>query len=167
MATPTPSPNASHKSSACASVFTQARSAAYIGCSGSIASGILLERAWGEWRRCRLPPCGARAWISREPFGKPPTTRTRHSAPSADASSIARLLSSMAACRPAWSGRRKHPAAAIAAHFHAVVLDRANGRIKADGRDLVAPRIDRSDAVPCAGFDGFAQIPLLHALSRD
>ena len=56
---------------------------------------------------------------------------------------------------------RKHPAAAIAADFHAVVLDRANGRFKADGADLVAPRIDRGNAVPCAGFDRFAQIPLL------
>ena len=38
---------------------------------------------------------------------------------------------------------------------------------EADGRDLIAPRIDRCDAVPRAGFDRFAQIPLLRARSQD
>jgi hypothetical protein len=56
---------------------------------------------------------------------------------------------------------RKHPAAAIAAHFHAVVCDRANGRVDADGGDLITPGIDGGNAEPGAGFDCFAQIPLL------
>ena len=52
-------------------------------------------------------------------------------------------------------GGREHAAAAIAADLHSVIFDRANGRIEADGRDLIAPRIDRGDAVPRASLDGF------------
>ena len=47
--------------------------------------------------------------MSREPFGRPPTTRTRHCAPIAAASSMARWLSSSAARRPAASAAGNMP----------------------------------------------------------
>ena len=67
----------SQRSLAWASVFTQARSAAYIGCSGSIASGTPAARACGSSaaipsRTCRCAP--ARSF---EPFGRPPAISTR------------------------------------------------------------------------------------------
>ena len=43
-----PRPSSSHRSFACAIVFTHARSAAYIGCSGSIASGMPAGRAYSS-----------------------------------------------------------------------------------------------------------------------
>ena len=55
-------------------------------------------------RTCRRAPA-----MSREPFGSPPTTRIRHCAPIAAASSTARRLSSSAARRPAASAAGNMP----------------------------------------------------------
>src|SRR3977135_4420240 len=43
---PRPAPSSSHSAFACAIVLTQARSAAYIGCNGSMASGIPAGRGY-------------------------------------------------------------------------------------------------------------------------
>ena len=102
-------------SSACSSVFTQARSAAYIGCSGSIAIGTPAARACGS--SAAMPSVTIRAGVGRGPWsrpGRPPTTSTRQSAPSAAASSMARRLSS-SACAPALGVRRREDAAAAEA----------------------------------------------------
>jgi hypothetical protein len=87
-------------SSAWSIVFTQARSAAYIGCSGSIA--ILTPQAWACGSMAAIPSvtiCRAPG-KSLEEAGNPPTTRTRQSALSAAASSMARRLSSICRWRP-------------------------------------------------------------------
>ena len=101
--------NASATSSACPSVDSTARSAQYIGCSGSSARRTPRSPAYGassasaSATRCRAP---AR---SREPGGRPPTTSTRQAARSAAASSIARRLSARAAARPAASAAVRNP----------------------------------------------------------
>ena len=78
--------SASHRSSACSSVLTQARSAAYIGCSGSIASGMPAARAYSSVAampsrtspRARGDVLGRAAPASAP--GRPPTTSTRQAA---------------------------------------------------------------------------------------
>ena len=62
---------------------------------------------------------------------------------------------------PGRIGGRKHAAAAIAADSEPIILDRAHRLAKSDRRDLIAPRIDRGDAVTPAGVGRLAQIPLL------
>ena len=57
--------------------------------------------------------------------------------------------------------RRKHAAAAIAADAQAIVLDGAGRLAEPDGSDLVAPGIDRRNAVPRASFRRLDDIPLL------
>ena len=96
-------------SSACSSVFTQARSAQYIGCSGSIASGTRLARACSS--TAAMPSVTIRRAPARsfDPSGRPPTTSTRQHAPIVAASSIARRLSSIAARRPAASAAGNMP----------------------------------------------------------
>ena len=87
----------------------QPRSAAYIGCSGSIASGTFAARACGRTAAMPSANMPRAALMSREPFGKPPPIRIRQSAPIAAASSIIVLLSSIAACRPAASAAGNSP----------------------------------------------------------
>ncbi len=60
-------------------------------------------------RRSRRAPARRASARSREPFGSPPTTRMRHCAPIAAASSMARRLSSSAARRPASSDAGNMP----------------------------------------------------------
>jgi hypothetical protein len=57
--------------------------------------------------------------------------------------------------------RREKAATAQARDTHAVILDDARGLLEADFLHLVAPGIDRGNALPRAGFDRLAQVPLL------
>jgi hypothetical protein len=57
--------------------------------------------------------------------------------------------------------RREKAAAAQARDAHAVILDHARGFLHADFLHLIAPGIDRRNAVARAGFDRLAQVPLL------
>ena len=93
-------------------------------------------------------------------FGSPPTTSTRHRAPSASASSTARRLSSCAARRPSRSERREHPAAAIAGDRESGIPDAPRRVLQAGGRHLVSPGRDAADAVAGASGDGLGQRPL-------
>ena len=151
----TPSPprargsSPSQRSSACSSVFTQARSAAYIGCSGSIASGMPAPRAYSSSSRdaVRAPARARRRGPWTAPSrprdcGRPPTTSTRQGAPSAAASSTARRLSSRARARPArrrpgTCRRGSSPTSSSPASFTA-----AHGVVEPDRRHLVAPGRD-------------------------
>ena len=114
-------------------------------------------------RRCRPPPSRGRRRCPCEPVGKPPTTSTRQSAPSAAASSMARRLSSIAAARasgspagnmpPRQSPVTRRPLSCDDARRLPSSADRArSGRARA--------RCAR-DAVPQAGLDGLRHGPLL------
>ncbi len=114
--TPTPGPNASHRSFACPRVLTHARSARTR--SRLDRERIPTDRAYRAAPRCR-PHHRARAGevlragASAASFGSPPTTSTRHGAPQRERLVHARRLSSRAARRPARRGR-EHAAAAVA-----------------------------------------------------
>ncbi len=92
-----PSPMRSQRSTAWPSVFTQDRSAAVIGCKGSIATGIPTSLAYSVVRARPSATISRAPARSRDPGGSPPTTITRHAAPMAAASSTARRLSSRTA----------------------------------------------------------------------
>ena len=104
---PSPSPSSSHRSLAWPKVLTQARSAAYIGCSGSIASGTPQPRAYLALRRCRREPARARRRVLRP--GRKPAHHHHQTFRSGAASSIARRLSSIAARRPCRSAAGNMP----------------------------------------------------------
>ena len=112
-ATPTPSPSSSQRSLACASVFTQARSAAYIGCSGSIASGTPRARACGRSAASRRAPV-ARAGDVLRAFRQ--AADDQHQAVRADRGGLvdgAAVVVERGAAS-GFVGRRKHAAAAEA-----------------------------------------------------
>ena len=163
---PTPAPSSSHRSLACEIVLTQARSAAYIGCSGSIASGMPAGRAYSSSSPIpsrTISRALARSFDAGRPalsFGRPPTTRTRHGAPSVERL-VDRALVVIERRAPAAAiQRRKHSAPAIAGQRKAGIAY-ALGRFLESGRgDLVAPGRDAADAAPRATGDDLGQAPL-------
>src|SRR5579884_71134 len=67
-------------------------------------------------------------------------------------------------CAPILVGgvrRRKHAAAAVAAHAQTVVPDHAHRRVESELGHLIAPWVDRRDSVACAGLRRLPQVPLL------
>jgi hypothetical protein len=74
-----------------------------------MASGMLFERAYGKMAAMPSATISRAASISRDPLGRPPTTSTRHCALNAEASSIARLLPSIAACQPSGPSAENMP----------------------------------------------------------
>ena len=130
---------ASQMSSACFSVFTQARSAAYIGCSGSIASGTPLARACG---RIAAMPSATMSRARRDVAASPAAGR-RPPAPGNRRRAL-RPRRWRAGCRrsplarPLGVGRRKHAAAAEPGDAQAVGAARCapprRGRSSRPGR---------------------------------
>ena len=113
-------------------MFTQARSAAYIGCNGSIASGTSTAGRIPAFRQCRPRPASAPARCPASRAARPRILRQpaghQHEAgrTSACASSTARRLSSRASCERRIG--REHAAAAIAREIEAGVAHRATAR---------------------------------------
>ena len=134
----------------------------YIGCSGSIASGTSAWRAYGKSAAMPSRTCARASARSREPFGSPPTTRTRHCAPMrgrlVDGAAVVverRLPTGLV-------GGRKHAAAAEPGDGEAVIADELAGALGAAGLHDVAPRRDRRDAGARAAFDQLFERPCLH-----
>ena len=164
---PMPAPSSSQRSFACSIVLTQARSAAYIGCSGSMASGIPAGRAYS-----RNSPMPSRT-ISRAParsfdailpspsLGSPPTTSTRHGAPS-----VQRLVDGALvvverrASSRAISGR-KHAAATVARQAQTRIANALRRFLETRRGNLITPRRDKADATARAAGDDLGQRPLL------
>jgi hypothetical protein len=122
-------------------VFTQARSAAYIGCRGSIPSGTPTALAWA--RR-----------------GK--TSDDKDQTLRADRGGfIEGALVVIDGCRAAGRvRRRKEAAAAQSGHAHAAVLQDARRFRHPLLLHLIAPGIDRGNTHARTSFHRFAQIPL-------
>ena len=155
MTTPTPSPSASQMSSAWPSVFTQPRSAQYIGCIGSMASGMPAGRAYlassaMESKTCFLAPARSLDWSA-----SPPTTSTRQRAPSSTASSTARRLSSMARSWPATSEAAKKPPRHNPVTSRPALRIRRAFSAKPPACISMTPRVDRGDAELLASLDRF------------
>ena len=132
-----------------------ARSAACIGCSGSMASGTPALRASG-----RMAAMPSRTWFrapirSFEPGGSPPTTSTRHCAPSSCASSIARRLSSRQSLAVKKPPRHRPVTTRLFSRMAFFAL------LQAHLRHLVAPGRDAADAVARAAVDHLREVPLL------
>ena len=155
-ATPMPSPSASHMSSACSSVLMHARSAACIGCSGSMASGTPALRASG--RIAAMPSCtllcGRRSGPSSPAAARPPP-----------APGIARRARapprSRAGCRRCQSFAVKKPPRHRPVTVRSVCLRWTASPVQAHLRDLVAPGRDAADAVARAAVDHLREVPLL------
>ena len=143
-----------------ASVFTQARSAAYIGCSGSMASGTPAASAWSSSAAIASSTCARAPAMSfdgaepgRENCGRPPTTSTRHGAPSAAASSTARRLSSRSSARCAAIGRETCRRGNSRRGGSRRRARPCTARSRPTACDLVAPGREAGDAVPLRRFE--------------
>ena len=153
--------SSSHRSSACASVLMQPRSPQYIGCIGSIASGTPLERAWSRIAprpsrtMSRAPPQVLR--VLRQPAGDEDEAPRLDRRGLVDRAPVVvdRGLAAFAV------GRREESAAAQAGDRQAVVADHARGFLRADLRQLVAPRAMPRMLCRRQRFDRLPQVALL------
>ncbi len=148
----------------------QARSAAYIGCSGSIASGMRRSRAsssncgdaFGDLR------AGARDVAVRRLAGERTGQAAdhQHQAGRVQRAGFVERAAVVVARGLARRGIgvREQAAAAIARKLEAEGLDLARDRVEAGGMHLVAPRRDGTDAARGTGIEDLRQRPILAAL---
>src|SRR5665647_2218993 len=101
--------NCSAMSSAWHSVDTTPRSAAKMGCIGSIPRRTPLSLAYGASSAIASTARARAPTMSRSPFGSPPGTSTSVAAPSSAVSSIAVRFDRCAAARSAGSAQVKKP----------------------------------------------------------
>ncbi len=164
---PSPAPSSSHRSLACSIVFTHARSAAYIGCSGSIASGMPARARVAEQLADAVAHHFARAGeilrfdgagaILRQPADDEYQAARAEGERLVDRAPVVVLRRA-----PAFAVRgREHPAAAIAGDRESGVADAPRRVLQPGGRHLVPPGRDAANAVAGASGDDLRQRPLL------
>ncbi len=154
-------------SSACSSVLMHARSAACMGCRGSMASGMPTCRAYSRVAARPSSTCVRANPMSRESrFALQRSwQRPRDHHQTRRAESFGLVDGPAIVVQRGTQARgircREEAAAAVAGQNHARILE-----LPRDGGEpcclhLVAPRIDGADAAPGAGFDDGGQRELL------